>query len=211
MIDINLLAARRAQRQRAIALMRLAFYGLFGMAAVIVLLWVWMTMQISLINGQITELNGYLVSMEKDTSRIKFLETQTSLLTPKVTVLKKVHDSELRWIEILRDIGSRIPANVGVTALISKRADRGQQVSVSGVASSERLVGAYMLALQPMQWCGPLQLQEVSAKQKGMVADQKEFEILIPLKQPIGLNLTGPPPAPSKTPPAGQPTQAGEL
>jgi len=193
MIDINLIAARRAQRQRALALMRLAFYSLFGLALVVVLLYAWMTVQISLVAGRIAEAEAVLSApdMQENLGRIRFLEGQIATLGPKAQVLRRVHESESRWIEVLRDIGGNIPAQVWVSSVSSRRADQGQQIILSGSAQSQRLIGAYMLALQPAEWCGPLQLIKAGASSDRRRGEVVDFEIVVPLKEPIGLDLLG--------------------
>jgi Tfp pilus assembly protein PilN len=204
MIDINLIASRRAQRQRSVAMMRLAFYGLFGVAIVIALLFAWISLEIRAVQGQIAEVDGYLSApdMRAKVERINFLESQTHQLAPRVDVLKKVHDSESNWIQLVRDVGASVPANVGVTALTSRKMDNTHQITITGIADSQSLIGAYMLALQRADWCGRLQLVQSDTKQSATNrngVNGVNYELLVPLKTPIGLNLPGSeekPPAP---------------
>jgi Tfp pilus assembly protein PilN len=191
MIDINLIAARRAQRQRAVTLMRLAFYGIFGLAIIIVLMYAWMSIQISLVGGSIAEAEAKLSApdMQANLSRIQFLEGEISQLTPKVTVLQKVHASERRWIEVLRDIGGSVPANVWVSTLVSRRADKGQQITLSGSSYSQRLIGAFMLALQPAAWSDQLQLVQADTNLGRKNERLVDFEVVVPLKEAIGIDL----------------------
>ena len=193
-IDINLIAARRAQRQRALAFMRLSFYGLFGLAILVVLLYAWLTVQIRIVSADIVQTEAVLSApdMQQSLRRVTFLKGQIRELTPKVQVLKKVHDSESRWLEVLHTVGEQVPASVWVTGVASKEGDRKQQViNLSGSADSQRLVGAYMLALQQAQWCGPLQLLQSDSGNGGRDNNIVDFEIAIPLKESIGVNLLG--------------------
>ncbi len=210
MIDINLIAARRGQRQRALALMRLAFYGLFGMATLIVLLYAWLTVQISLVSGRIAEAEAVLSSpqMRGDLRHIRYLEGQIAELAPKAQVLKRVHESESRWITVLRDTGNSIPAQVWVASFSSRSADKGQQLTFSGAAFSQRLIGAYMLALQRATWCGPLQLVKADANRDPRKEGIVDFEVTVPLREPIGIGLLGQPE--KAAPKAPAPTQTGE-
>jgi len=190
MIDINLIATRRAVRQRSLALMRLAFYSLFGLALIIILMYAWMTVQIRFVSSQIVEAEAVLSApdIQKNLQRIGFLESEIRGLHPKVRVLKKVHESEDRWMEVLKDIGSNIPADVFVSDISSRAVDRGQQINMSGVAVNQELVGAYMLDIQARDWCGLLQLVQVDSKRQE-VTRGAEFELTIPLKEAIGVDL----------------------
>jgi len=210
MIDINLIAARRTQRQRILALMRLSFYGLFGMALLIVLLYAWMTVQIRLVSSRIAEAEAILAApdIQENLRRINFLKGQIATLAPKAEILRKVHDSESRWLEVLRDVGASVPADVWVNSMQSRAADKGQQISLTGSASSQRLIGAYMLALQGEDWCGPLQLVQANSSRDPSKANTVDFEVTIPLKEPIGLNLLKPAPEEESAPP--QPGANGE-
>ena len=213
MIDINLIATRRALRQRALALMRLAFYSLFGLALIIILMYAWMTVQIRFVSSQILEAEAVLSApdMQKNLQRIGFLESEIRVLTPKVSVLKKVHESEDRWIEVLRDMGRNIPADVSVSDLSSRAVDRGQQINMSGSAVNQELIGAYMLDIQAQDWCGLLQLVQADSKRQEMIRGV-EFELTIPLKEAIGVDLLTREPESEKTASEGEngPEAGGE-
>lgn len=213
MIDINLIATRRALRQRALALMRLAFYGLFGLALIIVLMYAWMTVQIRFVSSQILEAEAVLSApdMQRNLQRIGFLESEIRVLTPKVSVLKKVHESEDRWIEVLRDMGRNIPADVSVADISSRAVDRGQQINMSGGAVNQQLIGAYMLDIQAQDWCGLLQLVQADSKRQEMTRGV-EFELTIPLKEAIGVDLLTREPESEKTASEGEngPEAGGE-
>ena len=203
MIDINLIAARRAQRQRTLALMRLAFYGLFGLALIIVLMYAWMSVQTRLMAGQIANADAILAApdIQANLRRVDYLQGEIQQLAPKVKVLRKVHDSETRWIEVLRDTGASVPANVWVDSFASRATEKaGQQISLSGSAFSQRLIGAFMLAVQQEDWCGPIQLVRADASRDPSRGNAVEFEITIPLKEPIGVNLLGAPAQPGTGP-----------
>jgi Tfp pilus assembly protein PilN len=193
MLDINLIASRRAQRQRTLALIRLAFYGLLGLGILVVLLYVWMSIQISLANGRIIEADAKLNApdVQNKLDRVHYLESQIAELEPKAVVLQKVHDSESSWIDIMRHVGASVPANVWVTQVASRNVDRGQQINLQGSAVSQRLIGAYMLALQESDWFGTIQLiQADTSNNKG--TEKVDFEIILPLKEGIGLDLLKP-------------------
>jgi Tfp pilus assembly protein PilN len=194
MIDINLIAVRRAQRQRVLALMRLSFYSLFGLALLIVLLYAWLTVQIRFVEGGISEAEAVLSApeMQENLRRIQFLKGEIRVLSPKAEVLQRVHESETRWIEVLRDIGTSAPAYVWVESVQSRMVDNGQRITLSGSAESQRLIGAYMLAVQGKEWCGPLQLIQANTMQDRTGRKVVAFEVTVPLQEPIGIDLLGP-------------------
>jgi Tfp pilus assembly protein PilN len=193
MLDINLIASRRAQRQRTLALIRLAFYGLLGLGILVVLLYAWMSIQVRLVNGRILEAEAMLNApdVKEKLDRVHYLEAQIGQLKPRATVLQKVHDSENRWIEIMRHVGASVPTNVWVTQVESRYVDKGQQIYLQGSAVSQKYIGAYMLALQEADWFDTLQLVQADTNNnKG--TEKVDFEIILPLKEGIGLDLLNP-------------------
>jgi len=189
-LNINLIAAKRRQKQRAIALLRLAVYSLIGLAVIVMLIYGQMTVKIEEVRGEIAKVEGELTSpqLADSVARIQYLEQQTKDLAPRVQLLEKVHTSESEWIRILEDISSCIPQNVWIGQLSSQRNDKNQTLSLRGKAFSQRDIGAFMLDLDKPYWSAvpALGYSQVQQAQTGPVL---EFEISVPLQYVIGSDL----------------------
>jgi Tfp pilus assembly protein PilN len=190
--NINLIAARRRQKQRAVRLLRIGFYSLMGLVALVIVVYLKMNLTVAQVTAEIARIDGELSQPElaKATTRIQFLESETAQLTPRVTVLEKVHSSEAEWIRILHDLSACIPANVGISQMTSSRADKGQALELRGKALTQSDVGEFMLALDQPVWSGIPSLGFSQATGGTMAqAELVEFEITVPLQSVIGSDL----------------------
>jgi Tfp pilus assembly protein PilN len=190
--NINLIAARRRQKQRAVRLLRIGFYSLMGLVALVIVVYLKMNLTVAQKTAEIARIDGELSQPElaKATSRIQFLESETAQLTPRVAVLEKVHNSEAEWIRILHDLSACIPANVGISQMTSSRADKGQALELRGKALTQSDIGEFMLALDQPVWSGIPSLG-FSQSTAGSMSQSElvEFEITVPLQSVIGSDL----------------------
>ena len=191
--DINLIASRRRQKQRALTAMRCAVYSLIVIFIAVALLYARLAVATRLTAGRIAEVDAKLTdpALAEAMTRVQFLDTSIATLSPRVDLLEKVHDSERSWIEILRDVGACIPApnRVWLAALASKRADKEQAISLRGAAFSQKDIGEFMLSLDAPAWSKAPMLgyTQVSAGRGG--GSVIEFEITVPLNKIIGSDL----------------------
>ena len=190
--NINLIAARRRQKQRAIGLLRIGFYSLMGLVALVVLVYLKMNLNVAQVTADIASINGELSQpdLAKQVARIQFLETETAQLTPRVGVLEKVHSSEAEWIRILHDLSACIPNNVGISQMTSQRQDKGQTLELRGQAPTQGDIGQFMLALDQPMWSGipSLSFSQMKAGDMNRM-ETVEFEITVPLQSVIGSDL----------------------
>ena len=121
--DINLIATRRAQKQRALTIMRCAVYSLIAVLLGVALLYTKLLVTSWLVEGRIAEVEAKLTdpAMAEAVERIQFLETKITELAPRVALLQKVHDSEDAWIRILQDVSAAIPGRVWIAQFTSHR------------------------------------------------------------------------------------------
>jgi Tfp pilus assembly protein PilN len=190
MTYINLIAERRNLQLRRMRLLRAGVYGVGVMALGTLLLWIAMGVAISSLEGRLAQCNAKLTAPElaRSLDRIEFLEKQEKLLGPRLELLQKVQGSQRAWIRIMSDISACVPPTVWLTAVASQRNPDGQTLKVSGCATSQRSVADFMLNLKAARWCRPPQLSFTQMVQQNM-QDQVNFEITVPVKNPIGSNL----------------------
>jgi len=189
--SINLIAAKRRQRQRSIALLRLAIYSLIGLAVAVLLIYGQMTVNVEEIRGEIAKVEGELTSpqLADSVAKIQYLEQQTKELGPRVQLLEKVHSSESEWIRILQDISACIPQNVWIGQLQSQRNEKEQTLSLRGKAFTQKDVGAFMLALDNPNWSAVPALSYSRVQTDRNAGSVVEFEITVPLQYVIGSEL----------------------
>jgi len=189
--SINLIAARRRQKQRAMALLRLAVYTLIALVVFVALIYGQMTVKVEQVKGEISRVDGELTSVQlaDSVARIQFLEQQTKELAPRVQLLEKVHSSESEWIRILQDISSCIPPDVWIGQLNSQRNDKDQTISLRGKAFTQRDIGAFMLELDKPYWSAIPALGYSQVQSDKSTGDIVEFEITVPLHYVIGSEL----------------------
>ncbi len=189
--DINLIATKRAQRQRAVAIMRCVFYSLFAVLVGLGLMYARMWMSTRLVEGHIAEVEAKLAdpALAEATERIRFLETNIADYGPRVQLLQKVHDSEQSWITILNDLSRAIPSGVWVSQFTSHRADKQQSVTLRGSAYNQKDIGQFMLQVEELGWSQPpgLGFTQANANMRGRSV--VDFEVTVPLEKVIGSEL----------------------
>ncbi len=191
--NINLIAARRRQKQRALALTRLGVYSLFGLAVAITLLYYVMDARVQQTEAQIADVRGELSSpsLSDSIKRIEYLERETARYQPRVQILEKVHSSESEWIRIISDVGSCTPAgnSLWLTQLTSTRSDKSQAISLRGQAFRQEEIGDYMLKLSQPPWSGDPSLGFTQMRKTMGGTEVIDFEVTVPLQSVIGSDL----------------------
>ena len=191
--DINLIAGRRRQKQRALAATRCAVYSLIVLFLAVALLYARLAVATRLTAGRIAEVDAKLTdpALAEAMARVQFLDGSIAALGPRVQLLEKVHDSEASWIQILQDIGACVPApgNVWLSQLSSKRADKEQQISLRGAAYNQKDIGDFMLSLDAPAWSKAPMLGYTQVGAAGKGPSVIEFEITVPLNKIIGSDL----------------------
>jgi len=189
--DINLIAARRRQKQQALTLMRLAVYSLIALSIGMLTLYGYMVVETRLADGRISDVDAQLTdpALTDKATRIIFLESSIADLQPRVDLLEKVHNSELAWIRILRDVAGCMPPGVGLSSLTSQRVDKGQAISIKGKATNQGDIGQFMLSLDAPAWSGSPRLGYSQITGSRDASSLIEFEISVPLNKIIGSDL----------------------
>jgi len=191
-LDINLIAGQRRQKQRSLTIMRCAVYTLIVLGVGVAMLYARLAVATRITQGRITEVEAKLSdpALVDRIARISFLETNIATLGPRVALLEKVHGSEAAWIEILRDVAACVPTsnNLWLAQLASKRAQKEQVLSLKGSAFNQADVGEFMLNLDKPEWSKAPNLgySQVSMSGKRAVIT---FEVSVPLTRVIGSDL----------------------
>jgi len=189
--DINLIATRRAQKQRAMTVMRCVVYTLIAVLVGVGMVYAKLWVATRLVQGQIAEMQARLSdpALAGAIDRIQFLETNIADFGPRVTLLEKVHDSEDAWIRILRDSSAAIPSGVWISQLTSHHGDKEQSLVLRGSAYNQRDIGEFMLQLEDLTWSEVPKLGFTQVKTGGRQQSVIDFEVTVPLNRIIGSEL----------------------
>jgi Tfp pilus assembly protein PilN len=189
--DINLIATRRAQKQRALTIMRCVTYSLIVAVIGLALLYARLWSAARLVQGNIALVEAQLSdpSLAESVERIGFLEVSIADLEPRVVLLQKVHDSEAAWIEILRDTSAAIPKGVWISQMESRRTDKDQAITVKGSAYTQKDVGQFMLRMDVLDWSRMPDLGFTQAEDDRQGRTLVGFEVRVPLGSIIGGEL----------------------
>ncbi len=189
--DINLIATRRAQKLRALTILRCTVYSLIAVLLGVALMYARMFVATRSVQGRIAEVEANLTdpALADAVERIRFLESNIAQLQPRVSLLEKVHDSEEAWIRILRDMSGAIPKGVWVSEMTSERTPEEQTVKLRGSAYRQRDIGEFMLRLEKLTWSGVPKLGYTQANVTLQGRPVIDFEVSVPLKRVIGSEL----------------------
>jgi Tfp pilus assembly protein PilN len=189
--DINLIAERRAQKVRALTIMRCVVYSLIAILVGVALMYGKMLVATRSVQGHIAEVEANLTdpALADAVDRIAFLEANITELQPRVTLLEKVHDSEEAWIRIMRDMSGAIPKGVWVSQMNSRRGPEEQTLTLRGSAYRQRDIGEFMLRVEELGWSGTPNLGYTQASMNLQGSNSIDFEVAVPLKRAIGSDL----------------------
>jgi len=190
MINVNLIAERRAQRQRSARLLRIGAYTVLSLVVAIGVMYAYFSIAINVVQGEIVECDAKLSDpgFQTQLQRIDYLDQRCAELQPRVDLLQTVHDSQQAWIDVLSDLSRCIPNNVWLTNAQSRRDQTGQSLSITGSALSQREVGDFMLNLKQAAWCGDPALNFTQTV--GLAGHEiVNFDITAPIKKSIGSEL----------------------
>jgi len=191
MININLIAERRAHKIREMTILRWSGIGVFlvllVMAALNFMEW--------------TQVNAEQVSINVD--RVKFeqrkqlhAELQKTMAKikddePMVALLERVRLSEGAWMIILADLSRATPSDVVIEGVSSNPTNDGVVLRITGKAVDEKTVGSFLLAIsQQAEWAKLPQPGSISA-QENQKTGQREvhFDVSVPVRGLLGGEL----------------------
>jgi len=152
MININLIAERRAKRLREMNIIRWS-----SMAVVLVLVsMIVINVYASyiLVSENNTQVSQKETLASKQASAVEYDKTQheIDLLKPHINLIKQVRVSEAAWMIILADISHITPPDVTITNISVNSTEKGVAIKMGGFAKDEETVGKYMVSLSKTSW-----------------------------------------------------------
>ncbi|HET7563028.1 MAG TPA: PilN domain-containing protein [Rhodanobacteraceae bacterium] len=155
MAKINLLpwrADRRERRKREfITQLVITAVG----ALVLVLLWgFWMSLRIDNQNNRNAYLTGQIKQLDAKIVEIKNLQQVKDHLLARKKIIEKLQSSRSQMVHLFDEIVKTIPAGARLTGMTQK----GDKLTLNGVAQSNATVAEYMRNIEASPWMGPVHL-----------------------------------------------------
>jgi Tfp pilus assembly protein PilN len=189
MININLIADRRAKKVREKTIVRLS-----GLAIVIVLI-------------AMLGMNGYAyytlisaqreddrISLTLDSNKVKYdellvIQQRINDMEPRVKLLKQVRVSEAAWMTILRDVSRVIPDTIVLDSITAASSDNGIVLRLNGKARDQDAVASFMERLRVQTaWADKPSTGAINSIQTGNVPGVA-FDLTVPVRELVGGEL----------------------
>ncbi|HVK04944.1 MAG TPA: PilN domain-containing protein [Armatimonadaceae bacterium] len=148
MPNINLISARREEKKRLETLTRQLFTGVAASAALLMLTGLYLGGRTLTLNGELASLNAEMLRLQPTLDRIAEVETETASLTPKVDTLEGARLSTLRWPTLFMAISQSLPSGTWLSNLTSTGGAEDTNLTLTGMTSSQTLVGQTMSQIQ---------------------------------------------------------------
>ncbi|MEI7834699.1 MAG: PilN domain-containing protein [bacterium] len=152
MININLIAERRAKRLREMNIIRWSSIGVFMVLVGMIGLNIFS--MLTLVVERNTESTQRQKYETKAIAGKEYDDTQSKidLIKPHINLIRQVRVSEAAWMVILADISKNTPPEVVINNITVASSDKGVEVKMGGTAKDEKTVGEYMVSLSKTSW-----------------------------------------------------------
>jgi Tfp pilus assembly protein PilN len=190
MININLIAERRARKQRETNIVRMSTLGValvvFAMLALNLAWWKLNIDNVAYKNDRHKDLLSARADLESFLELKKEVEDDQKI----ADLLDRVRLSEGAWLIILSDLSRAIPNDVVLTSLATATDDDRINIRLSGRAKDQKAISAFMTRLPEMTrladgsggWAETPKLEGTAlAENKELGITQMSFEIVIPI------------------------------
>jgi len=141
MPNINLIAARREEKQRITTLTRQLFMGFVGSAAVLFGVFVFITGQKFAKQMEIRNLDEKMKKLQPKLDEIAAREKDIKELKPRVETLDNARLSTLRWRALMAVLSESIPKTVWVTSVLTTGDLSSSSVNLKGIGPSQAIIG----------------------------------------------------------------------
>ncbi len=183
---VNLIAEERRRRAQQDKAKRVLFIVLLIEMAAVVLAITSVLVANVVLQGDIASGQAQIRELEPRLQEVKQAERQLAQLAPRLDTLKTARERTLRWVGLLGDVSRATPDDLWLTGLQAEAPDKdgNQRLVITGTASEQRVIGDFMLGLNPR-----FQKVNLQYTQKRMVRDRDavDFELYAlvePAKKP---------------------------
>lgn len=150
MPSINMIAPRRAEKQRLERDMRRLVIVILAEIIIAVIISGWICTKIMTANSQISDLDEQLASLQPIVRQIEGYESDTKILAPKLELLNKAKVRTMVWYDSLDRLTQSLPQSTYLTRLGTSSAEKDDSViklNLSGISTSQAKIGETMIRL----------------------------------------------------------------
>lgn len=141
MPNINLIAARREEKQRVTTLTRQLFMGLVGSGVVLFGVIVFVTSQKVSKQFTINRLDNDIKQLQPKLDEIAKTEQSLAVLKPRVDTLDNAKLSTLRWRALMSILSDAIPKSVWISTMSTGGDLASSSVNLKGTGPTQAMVG----------------------------------------------------------------------
>ncbi|MCE5313631.1 MAG: PilN domain-containing protein [Armatimonadota bacterium] len=180
MPSINMIAPRRAEKQRLERDMRRLVLVIMAELILAVVLGGWVCTKAFNMRAEIRGLDEQIAKLQPVVKEIEQYESATTKLKPKLDLLGNAKDSTMRWYNSLDRLTQSLASSTYLTKISTSAAqdnkDESTVINLSGVSSAQARVGETMLRLQTIPDFDKVDLH-YTQKTSGKESTGIEFEI----------------------------------
>ncbi|MGQ9455211.1 MAG: PilN domain-containing protein [Armatimonadota bacterium] len=151
MPSINMIAPRRAEKRKLERDMRRLVIVILAEFIFVVGLAGWLTARLMNTKSRIDDLEVQLVRLRPIVAEIEDYENATSKFKPKLDLLNEARARTMLWYNVLDALTCSLPQSTYLTRIATKKdsgkKDQGLTVMLSGITTSQALIGETMLRL----------------------------------------------------------------
>jgi Tfp pilus assembly protein PilN len=189
MANINLIAARRAERVRLTKIAK----GLIGAIGVTVVVGTvsaaMMTVRVVMVRGEIAGIDRELATLAPIRKEIEANEKERLVLQPKLAALGEARKRTRRWYDIMEGLKRAVPEETWLNSLsVEVSPDANQSIRLDGTTTTQERVGETMLrmAQQPEYFKKvDLRFTQANRTEYGEVVSFELASQLQPLDPPV--------------------------
>ena len=194
MPSINMIAARRAEKRRQEKNTQKLIYGILGEFGTVLIISSFMVAHLVQTHNRVAVLDDQIKVLQTKVDEIQRLQDETAALEPKVAALAQAKKDTLYWYTAFNNISSSLPNGTWLTSMgsagnASSDGDAGGKLNLSGLASSQFVVGETMLRMNTFPTIGSVTLNNVAQSTYG-TRPVVNFQMVVQLK-PAAATVTG--------------------
>lgn len=190
MININMIAERRARKMREVTTLRFAALGVLLVLLFSILLNVEKVFECRTARSQRDDAKDQLAKLQTERTKLQGVLDEIGEKKPVVRLLEQVRVSEGAWMTILADTSRITPSDVVINSFSTTATAEGINLHISGNARDEQTVGAFMLAMrQQTLWAKTPSLGSVAALDDSNKGKIVRFDLTVPVRDLMGGEL----------------------
>lgn len=194
MPSINMIASRRAEKQRQEQNIRKLLYGISAEVACVILALTGLSIRQASMRGHMADLSAQIQNLQPKVNKIQALQDEMTAMQPKVDTLDGARADTLFWYTNLAAITNSLPAKTWLTSVgvvggtggdPGSGAGADPTITLAGVTLNQSLVGESMLRMNQAPGLDHVDLTS-ALQQKTGSTDTVAFQMTVHLKPEAG-------------------------